>query len=268
MLTKTTLRKWFKRNVNRLAREFKTQKSVYLFVDEFTNRNDTAIGIKTIELLFHLGYKVMLTNHQESGRAAISKGLLKYAKNLAEKNTMIFKELIGPETPLVGIEPSAILTFRDEYPKLVQDKLKPIAKTIASNTFLIDEFLADEVKKGSITSKSFKPFPSSIHLHGHCHQKALSDLSCTETILKLVPQVTVKTIPSGCCGMAGSFGYEKEHYQMSMRIGATTLFPYIGVLDIDETIIANGTSCRHQIHDGTQRNAIHAIEFLHAALIN
>ena len=239
--------------------------SVYLFNDEFTNHLDTQIGIDAIELLKALNYNVIIIKHKESGRAFISKGLLKKAKQLANENVSIFKNLISEKSPLIGIEPSAILTFKDEYLKLADDK--DAAKSIAQNTFLIEEFIQKEIKLGNIKPEQFTKESKTIKFHGHCHQKALVNQSSSFAILNLPENYKVTIIPSGCCGMAGSFGYEKEHFEVSMQIGEQTLFPAIRKANKDIIISANGTSCRHQIKDGTQREAMHPISVLRKALI-
>ena len=239
-------------------------KKVYLFNDEFTNYLDTEIGIDAIQLLTSLNYKVEVIKHDESGRAMLSKGLLKAAKEGAEKNISIFKSLISENNPLIGIEPSAILTFKDEYLRLVDDKES--AKSISQHTFLIEEFIQNEIELGNITSKQFTKASKTIKFHGHCHQKALANQKSSFDILNLPENYKVTIIPSGCCGMAGSFGYEKEHYDVSMQIGEQTLFPTIRKTAEDVTISANGTSCRHQIKDGTGRVAKHPITILKEAL--
>jgi Fe-S oxidoreductase len=240
-------------------------KSVYLFNDEFTNHLDTQIGIDTIELLTALNYEIKFLNHSESGRSFISKGLLEQAKELANKNVAIFKDRISSETPLIGIEPSAILTFTDEYPKLADDKES--AHLIAANTFLIEEFIQQEILLGNIKSDQFTNDSKTIKFHGHCHQKALRNQSSSFDILNLPVNYKVTIIPSGCCGMAGSFGYEKEHYDVSMQIGEQTLFPAVRNASEEVIISANGTSCRHQIKDGTQRIALHPVTVLRNALV-
>jgi Fe-S oxidoreductase len=141
------------------------------------------------------------------------------------------------------------------------------AKRLASRTFLIDEFLAREAAGGRITTESFTDQPRQIKLHGHCHQKALASLASTVEALSLPRNFSVETIPSGCCGMAGSFGYEREHFELSMQIGELVLFPAVRGAADDVLIAAPGTSCRHQIKDGTGRTALHPVEILHAALV-
>ena len=223
------------------------------------------MGIDAIELLQALNYDVKIVNNVESGRAYLSKGLLKQAKNLANKNIDLFKDIISEETPLIGLEPSAILSFKDEYLKLSDDKAS--AQQIANHTFLIEEFLQGEIELGNITSEQFTLNERTIKFHGHCHQKALSNQSSSFAVLNFPKNYKVTIIPSGCCGMAGSFGYEKEHYNVSMAIGEQTLFPAIRKSSVKTIIAANGTSCRHQIMDGTQREALHPITILRQALV-
>lgn len=268
LLQETTLRKWYKKhNKQKTKNQAKSPLGkVYLFCDEFTDFNDTHIGIKAIQLLEKLGYEVIIPEHIESGRTYISKGLLREAKKIAIRNVEMLKGLVTPETPLIGVEPSAILTLRDEYLDLVNNELLPEAVKIAGNSLLIDEFFAREIDKGNITKQSFTQAQRLIKLHGHCHQKALSSLTHTKKMLSLPENYTMHLIPSGCCGMAGSFGYEKEHYEVSMQIGELVLFPTVRKQPEDVIIAAPGTSCRHQIKDGTGRKALHPVEILYEAL--
>jgi len=263
LLQKTTLSTWFK---NHQQKGPFSKGKVHLFNDEFTNYNDTHIGITSIKLLNALGYEVNIPDHWESGRTFISTGFLDQAKALAEKNTTLLAALVSEKQPLVGIEPSAILTLRDEYIDLVKDSNN--AKQLAKNTFTLEEFLAREIDAGKIRSEAFTDKAQHIRLHGHCYQKALSSLTPSKIVLGLPKNYKVQLIPSGCCGMAGSFGYEKEHYEVSMKMGELVLFPTIRKETTDTLIAAAGTSCRHQIKDGTQRNALHPIEILYNALNN
>ncbi|WP_027421393.1 FAD-binding and (Fe-S)-binding domain-containing protein [Crocinitomix catalasitica] len=260
---KISLRKWYQKNYKQSTAKNGT---VILFCDEFTNWNDTEIGIKTIQLLQALKYHVQLVEHPESGRAAISKGLLNRAKEMANQNVEIFKHLIDEQTPLLGVEPSAILSFRDEYPRLVDANLVDTAKRIGKSTFMIDEFLAMEMKKGKITAADFTADKKQLLLHGHCHQKSLGDINDCIGVLSLPANYLVTLIPSGCCGMAGSFGYEKEHFELSQQVGEMVLFPAINNSSKNVQVVAAGTSCRHQIKDATERKAIHPVEVLWAAL--
>lgn len=242
-------------------------KVVYLFIDEFTNYNDVEIGKKAILLLEKLGYQVLVPEHIESGRPQLSKGLLKDAKKIAEKNIRLLKNVITAETPLIGIEPSAILTFRDEYPDLVPDDLVEDAKRLASNVLMIDEFIAKEIEAKHIKKDQFTQEKRLVKLHGHCQQKAVASVIPTKKMLSIPQNYEVQLIPSGCCGMAGSFGYEKEHFELSNKIGELVLFPTVRKQSEEVIIAAPGTSCRHQIHDGTGRTAFHPVEILWDALL-
>ncbi|MDI1338098.1 MAG: FAD-linked oxidase C-terminal domain-containing protein [Lacunisphaera sp.] len=240
---------------------------VFLFCDEFTNYNDTPVGIKAVQLLNRLGYEVVIPNHVESGRAHFSKGLVREAQQFAIKNVELLKDVVTAQSPLIGLEPSCILGFRDEYPDLVPDALLAAAHALAKNALLIDEFIAREAAAGRISRAAFTSRPQAIKLHGHCHQKALSSLAPTVQMLELPAGHQVTVIPSGCCGMAGSFGYEAEHFDVSQQIGELVLFPAVRSAPADTLVAAPGTSCRHQIKDGTGRTALHPVEILHAALL-
>lgn len=264
-LQKITLRKWFRKHIPELNGPAKGK--VYLFCDEFTNYNDTHIGIKAVRLLEKLGYEVAIPDHTESGRAFMSKGLLKKAKLIAEKNINQLKDLVGEATPLIGLEPSCILSFRDEYPDLVTGDLKTAAKKIGKHAFLLEEFLVKEAAKGNIKASQFTDKPQEVLLHGHCQQKAICGVGATQKILSLPANFRVTVIPSGCCGMAGSFGYEKEHYALSMQIGELVLLPAVRKAPAETVIAAPGTSCRHQVKDGTGKIALHPAEILYDALL-
>ncbi|MGW8124122.1 FAD-binding and (Fe-S)-binding domain-containing protein [Roseivirga echinicomitans] len=252
-----------------LKKEFKPQASnrkVYFFCDEFTNYSDAEIGKTTVKLLSKLGYEVLYVPHADSGRPQLSKGLLDEAKVLAEQNVQQFSALVDVNAPLIGVEPSAILTFRDEYISLTRGELQEKAKVLSANVFMIEEFLANEIDKGNITSEQFGTETKLIKVQGHCHQKSLSSMVPTKKMLSLPKNYTVHMIASGCCGMAGSFGYEKEHYEVSMKIGELVLFPTVRKQPKEVIIAAPGTSCRHQIKDGTSRIAKHPVEVLWEAL--
>ena len=259
-LTPKTLKAWYKKQTHSSS-----QKIVYVFCDEFTNFYDAEIGKDTISVLKRLGYNPTFINHPESGRSFISKGFLKEAKALANENVSIFKELITEETPLVGIEPSAILTFRDEYIRLADDVNS--ATVISKNTFTIEEFILKEFESGNIRTNQFSAEEKLVKIHGHCHQKALSSTHATFSILNIPKNYKPTIMNTGCCGMAGSFGYEKEHYKVSMQVGEDTLFPKIRNTSKNIEIVAAGTSCRHQIYDGTKRIAKHPITVLREALV-
>lgn len=242
-------------------------RKVYLFADEFTNHQEAELGLTFANLLIKLGYQVEIPKHVESGRAAFSKGCLKLAKKYAIKNVQMLSGIVNDETPLVGIEPSCILSFRDEYPDIVPAEMRETAKQLAKNCLLFDEFIMREVEAGRISSEAFKELTAEIYLHGHCHQKSLIGVGKCAEMLKLIPGVKVNVIPSGCCGMAGSFGYEKEHYETSKAIGEMVLFPAVRHATEDKQkqviVAAPGTSCRQQILDGTGVKALHPIEILY-----
>jgi FAD/FMN-containing dehydrogenase/Fe-S oxidoreductase len=262
-ISKITLTKWASRN----NREKGLNGKVYLFADEFTNYNESEIGIKAIMLLEKLGYEAIIPRHRESGRTFLSKGLLGSARKLATANVMMLKDIVSEEAPLVGLEPSAILSFRDEYPDLVKPDLRDAAVSLASNTMLFEEFICREADKGRITSEQFTLSQVKILLHGHCQQKAVASTKPTLRMLTLPINYKVEEIPSGCCGMAGAFGYEKEHFDLSMKIGEMVLLPAVRNADPEVIIAAPGTSCRHQIKDGTGRIALHPVEILYEAAI-
>ena len=270
-LANQTLESWMKKRAviskqNVISTEMeKPKKAVYLFKDEFTNYYDAEIGKDAVILLEKLGYEVKNSAHYESGRSHISKGFLKEAKEICNNNIAVFKDLITDKTPLIGIEPSAILTFRDEYIRLADDKTS--AENIAKNVFTFEEFLAKEIEKEHIDVSLFTSAKKDIKIHGHCHQKALSGTHSSFQVLNIPKNYSVTIISSGCCGMAGSFGYEKEHYKVWMQVGEDTLFPKVRNYSLETEISAAETSCRHQIFDGTKRIAKHPITILKEALI-
>ena len=260
LLAPKTFRKWIDNNKSKYKANSFHKGKLYLFCDEFTNYYDVSVGIDAYELLSQLGYQVLIINHEESGRAYLSKGFLEEAKAIANKNVNIFAPIVSHEIPLVGLEPSAILTFRDEYIRLADDKEN--AEKLAKNVFTIEEFFKNEITSGKITSNQFSDKVKTIKIHGHCHQKSLSSIEATFAMLNLPKNNSVTIYNSGCCGMAGSFGYEKEHYEISMQMGEDTLFPKIRATDAAVAIAAAGTSCRHQIFDGTNRKALHPVTIL------
>lgn len=263
-LSHTTLRSWYARHRKKAMPA--SGRKLFLFCDEFTNYNDAHVGITAIQLLEKLGYTVEIPLHEESGRTWLSKGLVRKAQQIINRNIEQLAPLVSADMPLIGIEPSAILTFRDEYPDLAYDHNLAAAREMAKHVFLIDEFIAAEIEKGNITKDAFTREKKLVKLHGHCQQKSVSNLAASVKMLSLPEQYTVETIPSGCCGMAGSFGFEKEHYDISMQIGELVLFPTVRQQQADTIIAAPGTSCRHQVKDGTGREALHTVEVLYQAL--
>jgi len=265
LLYKVTLRNWIKNNLDTIN-PAEPKRTVYLFIDEFTNYNDTSTGIAAIKLLTSLGYKVMTTDHNESARTFISKGMVRKARRVIRKNIEKLSKVINENTPLIGIEPSAILGFRDEYPELAGPDLKKAADKIAANSWLIDEFITNEYRSGNIDRTVFAETKTDILLHGHCQQKAIISSASSIEALSIPAGFKVREIPSGCCGMAGSFGYEKEHFELSNKIGEMILFPEIRAAATETIVAAPGTSCRHHIKDGTGKKALHPVEILYGAL--
>lgn len=270
-LHKQTLKSWCERNKPNgfgVENTLPAKGKVYLFCDEFTNYNDVPVGQATIKLLTKLGFEVEIPDHNESGRTYLSKGLLKKAKKLAHENIELLQDKITASTPLLGIEPSAILSFRDEYVNFaIGTEHEKSALSLAENSLMVDEFLDQLFESGVIDASIFNNKEKLIKLHGHCHQKSLASIVPTKRMLTFPENFNVETIPAGCCGMAGSFGYEKEHYDVSMQIGELVLFPTVRKQPEEVIITAPGTSCRHQIKDGTGRIAKHPMEILWEAVI-
>lgn len=264
LIYKTTLRRWANKNLSKINPTSPIG-SVCLFIDEFSDFNDTETGIITIRLLTSLGYKVVTAGHKASARTFLSKGLVRTAKKIVRKNIQVLSGIIQDELPLIGIEPSAILGFRDEYPELAGDDMKPAAEKIAANSFMVDEFIVKEFKAGKINRSIFVNDRVNILLHAHCQQKAVASSASTIEMLSIPENYSVKEIPSGCCGMAGSFGYEKEHFELSNQVGELVLFPEVRKADVGTIISAPGTSCRHHIKDGTGREALHPAVVLYNA---
>jgi len=256
--------KWYQKNKKKFENKDYSKGKIYLFMDEYTNFYDVNIGIDAIEVLTALKYEVIITKHEESGRSFISKGVMDKAKEKVDFNVNHFKDLISKETPLVGIEPSTILGFRDEYIRLADDK--DAALEISKYSYTMEEFFEREISNRNITSNSFTKEKKVLKIHGHCHQKSLSGTGASFAMLNLPKNFEVTIMNTGCCGMAGSFGFEKEHYDISMQVGEDTLFPKIRNTDAKTKIVAAGTSCRHQIKDGTKRTSQHPISILKEVL--
>ncbi len=258
-----SLRAWYKHQANNNKG---SNKRLYLFVDEFTNHLDVEVGKDFVRLMWRLGYEVSIPIHVQSGRIAISKGLLAQAKRYAEKNVQLLSDIISDDIPLVGLEPSTILSFRDEYIDLIDSTLKDKAISLSRNTMLYDEFILREIERGNISKSNFTQKNKHIMLHGHCHQKSLASVVPSKKILELPENYTCEIIPSGCCGMAGAYGYESKNYHKSMDIAEDILLPAVRNANEDILISAPGTSCREQIKNGTGRIALHPVQILFNAL--
>jgi Fe-S oxidoreductase len=196
----------------------------------------------------------------------ISQGFLKKAKVLAEANVAFLREVVSEDAPLIGIEPSAISCFKDEYPDLVSPDLREPARALAGRSLMFEEFIAREMDAGRITSETFTTEARNVRVHVHCHQKALTSTGSVVRVLGLARNYKVSEIPSGCCGMAGAFGYQKDHYAVSMKVAEQVLLPAVRAAAAEDIIAASGTSCRHQIADGAECRAKHTAEILWEAL--
>ena len=163
---------------------------------------------------------------------------------------------------IIGLEPSTILGFRDEWPKLMNGKMRDQVGQVAVKFLTLDEFLYGEIERNNLSSEHFKRIDKPVHIHAHCHEKTLSDPAKSAFILSSLTNADVRYIPSGCCGMAGTFGYEKEHRDLSLKIANQVLFPYLDEVGNDDIVIMNGMSCRHQVDYGMGKKAIHIAEVL------
>jgi anaerobic glycerol-3-phosphate dehydrogenase C subunit len=235
---------------------------VALFADCFLEWNYPQVGRAAVELLEAAGFEVVLAEKTCCGRPSISKGFLEDAREKAERNVRSLEKYADQGVPVVGCEPSCLLTLRDEYLDLV--KGDAVAK-VAANAFMLDEFLVARSKQGKL-ALSLNGGPRKVLLHGHCHQKSHIGTAPTIAALKLIPDCDVSEVNSGCCGMAGSFGFEKEHYDLSEKIGRERLFPAVEAADKDTEIAITGVSCRQQIGHFTHRQPRHAIEILRDAV--
>lgn len=251
-----------KPNEDRSWKRNKGQK-VYLWIDEFSDYLEPEIAQDAHDLLVVLGYEVKCITGLNSARALLSKGFLDKAKSIIDENLNYF-EAHCQEGPVLGIEPSALFGVRDEYLRLASDQ--SLAEKWKSKAFIVEEFLAGEIRLGRITKELFTDQPLKLKLHLHCHQKSLGEVKDTFDLLNLPAGYRPTIIPSGCCGMAGSFGFENEHYQTSIAMAELHVLPAARRAGPETIIVANGTSCRHQIEDGAQRKALHPITVMRRAL--
>ncbi len=236
--------------------------TVALYNDTFMNYNYPEIGIAAVEVLEAAGYSVELVDGGCCGRPMISKGLLSQAREQANANIDALHAYAERGIPIVGCEPSCLLTLRDEYPEFIADHR---AQTVAENSFLIDEFLAQAHSAGKLDLQ-FSELGKQVMFHGHCHQKAITGAGDAMFMLNLPPGYQAELINAGCCGMAGSFGFEKEHYDISMQIGGLSLFPAIEAKP-DWEVAVMGVSCRQQVEHGAGRRARHLVEVLRDAVV-
>jgi FAD/FMN-containing dehydrogenase/Fe-S oxidoreductase len=258
-----TFRNWFRQRQARAgAGERPAGSPVVLFVDTFTEFNHPEIGRAAVRLLEAAGHTVRLVGHGCCGRPMISKGLLDQAQAAARRSVAALAPAVQAGTPIIGLEPSCLLTFRDEYLDLLPGE--PLPRQLAANALMIEEFLAGKAERGELALK-WKAGQRRVLVHGHCYQKALTGTASLLQMLRL-PGWEVSEINSGCCGMAGSFGYEAEHYQVSQAMGENRLFPAVRSAQADTLIAAAGMSCRHQIAHGAGRQPQHPVVLLAEAL--
>jgi Fe-S oxidoreductase len=254
---------WFKQHAGkRRGKEF-SPKQVVLFNDTFNTYNDPHITIAAVQVLEAAGYEVLLPGHRCCGRPMISKGLVNQARRAAQDTVAKLTPYVEKGIPIVGLEPSCLLSLRDEYLYLLPGDSR--AKEVAENSFLFEEFIAKLAEAGEL-KLSFKTAPAKVLLHSHCHQKSLVGSAPGKLVLSL-PGYSVEEVDSGCCGMAGSFGYEKEHYDISLAMAERRLLPKVREQSEDTIIAAAGTSCRQQILHGSGRLALHPAEILQKALV-
>ena len=245
---------------------------VVLFVDTFNGSFEAGNARAALQVLQAAGYTVHVAGKAQAdgkhlccGRTYLASGMLDQAKAKAGELMTSLWPFAEKGIPIVGLEPSCLLTLRDEF--LVMN-LGPQAQAISEQAMLFEEFLAREAAAGQLESLKarLQAMDQAILLHGHCHQKAFGAISPVMDVLKLIPGAKPELIESSCCGMAGSFGYEARHYDVSMRMAEASLLPKIREAGKNTLIVADGTSCRHQIHDGAKRDAIHVARVLESAL--
>ncbi len=223
------------------------------------NYHETNVGISAVELLESCGYHVILAKAGCCQRPNISHGFLKKAKAEGEKTLLNLKRYVDEGLKIVVCEPGCASALTDDLPDLIDDEA--LGKSIGENVMMIDVFLENEINAGNIDPEFSSDF-NKLMVHGHCHQKSLYGTTAMEMVLIKIPNLEVEVLDSGCCGMAGSFGYEKEHYELSMKVGEDRLLPAIRGKDEDTGVVACGFSCRHQIAHGTGVEAKHWVEVL------
>ena len=253
---------WYKKNRGKDNTD-KDSPKVVLFPDTFNNYHEPQVLRSALEVLESLGFNVLLPKPCCCGRAAISKGLFKKAKAAAQNTVKVLNSFALQGIPIVGLEPGCILTMREEHLWLLPGNEN--AQLIAKNSYLFEEFITLLKEKGEL-NLSLSESVQHILLHGHCHQKSIVGTAPVIEMLSLPKNYTVEEIDSGCCGMAGSFGYEKEHYKISMQIAERKLLPAVRAQKHDTLIAASGFSCRHQINQGAGRSVLHPVEILRRAI--
>jgi FAD/FMN-containing dehydrogenase/Fe-S oxidoreductase len=239
--------------------------SIALFNDTFTNYYNPAVGVAGLEVLESAGFEVDLAPNVCCGRPMISQGLLEEARRQAALNTDRLHALAAAGRAIVFLEPSCLSVIREDAPSLLRGAAQERAKWIAARSFLFEEFLEDEWRAGR-ARLALGRGPSTVLLHGHCHQKSMGSLAAAKALLARIPGTSVTDLDAGCCGMAGSFGYAREHFEVSRAIGERVLLPAARALPPDAVLVASGVSCRHQIADFTATRALHAAELVRSLL--
>jgi Fe-S oxidoreductase len=242
---------------------------VVLFVDTFTNHYEPWNATAARRVLEAGGYRVhLLANPGERpyccGRTLLAAGLAEEAREEALRMLDALAPFVERGVPVVGLEPSCLFTLRDEF---LVERLGAAADRLAPLAFMFEEFLAREHDAGRLRLPLAHLPQQKALLHGHCHQKAFDAVRPVQKVLQLIPGLEVELIESSCCGMAGAFGYEAEHFDISMKMGEQALLPAVRNAAAGTLIVADGTSCRHQIHDGAQREALHVARVLERALV-
>jgi len=241
------------------AKEDSEPRRVVLFDDVYMNYHEPHVGRAAVELLESCGFEVVLARAGESQRPRISRGFLREARRRGEKTLRALDVFIQQGLKVVVCEPSCASALTDDLPDLIDDE--ELAARIQENVMMIDVFLNREVEAGRLKTDFVSPYKE-IVLHPHCHQESLYGVDSMTALLSRVPGLSARKLESGCCGMAGAFGHEKEHYDLSMKIGESRLFDQILRLPKDAAVVACGFSCRHQIADGTGVKALHWVETL------
>lgn len=264
VFARQTFSAWFRKHYLPTVPDTDDRPAVVLLNDEFTNSLEPATAIAACRVLGKAGYRVRLADGLNSGRSLISQGFLREARRILEQALEQLQPFVDLGVPMIGLEPSALLGFRDEAPDLVRADLRPLAYALREHAQLFEEFVAGAAAQW--VDAPWHSLPTSrILVHVHCHQKALSGTDPVCQALALIPQADITLLPSGCCGMAGSFGYQPKHYDLSLQIAEQILFPALRATP-DALVCATGTSCRHQVQDGLQRHTFHPAELLAQAL--
>jgi Fe-S oxidoreductase len=238
---------------------------VVLMADSFTTYTEPAIGRAAVELLELAGWRVRLAASGCCGRASISKGLIAQARTMADALLDELAPAAEQGIPIAGVEPSCLLTLRDEYRALLPDDRR--VGLVAQQARLVPGLLVEAIDDGSLVLNGDNPLRGRrILLHGHCHEKAIMGTAATRALLERIPGASVEELDAGCCGMAGSFGFESEHYELSMKIGGLRLFPALSAEPEDTVVAATGVSCRQQIAHGGGRAASHPVELVRQAI--